>query len=88
MQMLTKRKRLLLNLLFIGVCGVIFFFLWSAPPETTKPMPNDDKHQRFMTMKKKEAERFCESCHAPAREAPLSPTHPPKYRCLFCHKRL
>jgi hypothetical protein len=40
-----------------------------------------------MTMGKKEAEQFCESCHAPGKEAPLPDNHPPKYRCLFCHKR-
>lgn len=86
--MLPARKRLLFNLLFVAVGAAILFFLWSAPPETTKPVPRDDNHQRFMTMGKKEAERFCESCHAPGKEAPLPAEHPPKYRCLFCHKRL
>jgi hypothetical protein len=40
-----------------------------------------------MTMDKKEAEKFCEECHSPEGVSPLPKDHPPKYRCLFCHKR-
>jgi hypothetical protein len=40
-----------------------------------------------MKMDKKEAEKFCEECHSPEGVAPLPEDHPPKYRCLFCHKR-
>jgi cytochrome c553 len=84
----TKRKNLLLyNLIFLIVCGGIFFFLYNAPEETTKHLPNDEKHARFMKMDKKEAEKSCEECHSPEGEAPLPKDHPPKYRCLFCHKR-
>jgi hypothetical protein len=38
-------------------------------------------------MDKKAAEKFCEECHNPEGVAPLPENHPPKYRCLFCHKR-
>jgi mono/diheme cytochrome c family protein len=38
-------------------------------------------------MGKKEAEKFCIECHAPEGVFPLPEGHPPKYRCLFCHKR-
>jgi hypothetical protein len=39
-------------------------------------------------MEKKAAEKFCEECHNPEGEAgPLPKDHPPKYRCLFCHKK-
>jgi hypothetical protein len=41
-----------------------------------------------MNMGKKEAEKFCAECHAPDKVAPLPEDHPPKYRCLFCHKRV
>lgn len=81
------KKTILLNLIFLLVCGGVFLFLWNAPPETTAFIPHDEKHERFFTMEKKEAEKFCESCHNPDGEAPLPPDHPPKYRCLFCHKR-
>ena len=85
--MTTRQRTLLFNVLFLAVCGGILLFLLKAPPETTRPLPHDQDHERFMTMGKKEAERFCESCHGPAGVSPLPETHPPKYRCLFCHKR-
>lgn len=85
--MKTAQKNIFYNILFAVICGLIFLALYFAPPETTHPLPHDQNHERFMTMKKKEAERFCEACHGQGREAALPPTHPPKYRCLFCHKR-
>ena len=84
----SKPKNILLyNLIFIVVCGGLFLFLYKAPEETTKHLPNDDNHAKFMKMDKKEAEKFCEECHSPEGEVPLPEDHPPKYRCLFCHKR-
>jgi len=85
--MQTKKKNLYYNILFIVVCAAIFIFLYLAPPETTSPLPADEQHGPFRTMNKKEAEKQCDQCHAEGGEAPLSPEHPPKYRCLFCHKR-
>lgn len=82
-----KNKRLLLNLAFLLSCGAILFFLLNAPEETTAILPHDEDHNRFQGMKKKEAEAFCTDCHAPDKIAPLPANHPPKYRCLFCHKR-
>jgi len=77
-----------MNTLFIAVCGGLLFFLYNAPEETTSFLPHDDNHQRFYTIKsKKEAEKFCGDCHEDGKEAPLAKDHPPKYRCLFCHKR-
>ncbi|MFZ5773931.1 MAG: hypothetical protein ACOY3Z_00370 [Thermodesulfobacteriota bacterium] len=83
----TKKNTLLLNLLFAAVCGAILIFLLKAPPESTKKLPKDEIHQGFYGMGKKEAEKQCERCHRPDGEAPLPEGHPPKYRCLFCHKR-
>jgi len=86
----TKSKGIkiwLYNGLFLIVCAAIFMFLWNAPEETTAMLPTDENHARFLTMDKKEAERFCDECHSPTGVAPLSADHPPKYRCLFCHKR-
>jgi len=85
--MTTQQKKLLANGLFIVVGIAILGFLLDAPPETTKPLPHDQNHERFMTMDKKEAERLCEDCHGPGKQAQLSADHPPPYRCLFCHKR-
>jgi hypothetical protein len=36
---------------------------------------------------RKQAETFCLDCHGQDKVAPLSATHPPPYRCLFCHKQ-
>jgi hypothetical protein len=82
-----RKQRALSNLLFIVVCIVILIFLLNAPKETTVKLPNDMQHIRFHAMKnKKEAEKFCGECHSPNGKAPLSEKHPPKFRCLFCHK--
>jgi len=80
-------KPFIYNMVFILVCGGIFLFLWNAPEETTATLPNDDDHLIFMNMQKAEAEKSCENCHSETGIAPLSKEHPPKYRCLFCHKR-
>jgi hypothetical protein len=82
------RKTLLYNLLFLAVGGGVVLFLLNAPPESTKRLPHDENHLRFHQMEKKAAEKFCEECHSPDGQAgPLPKDHPPKYRCLFCHKK-
>jgi hypothetical protein len=39
----------------------------------------------FFKPDKKAAEKLCEPCHD-ANGIKLPPNHPPKHRCLFCHK--
>jgi hypothetical protein len=85
--MTSDQKKMCANGLFCIAGIAILVLLFAAPPETTQPLPHDHNHERFMTMKKKEAEQFCQSCHGPDQQAPLSATHPPPNRCLFCHKR-
>jgi len=82
-----KKKTIFYNILFVVFCTALFLFLWNAPPETTKKLPQDKIHQRFQNMGKKAAEQFCEKCHNPKGEVPLPKKHPPKYRCLLCHKQ-
>lgn len=84
---LKKNKIRLFNIAFIVGCAAILVFLLKAPPESTTKLPRDDNHLRFYAMDKKEAERHCSACHAPEGQAPLPENHPPKYRCLFCHKK-
>ncbi|MFU8818834.1 MAG: hypothetical protein ACNA74_03815 [Desulfurivibrio sp.] len=87
MELKSKKGKIwLFNIIFVAVCLGIFLFLWNAPPESTPRLPQDENHQRFFTMERKEAEKFCESCHQPDGMRPLSETHPPTFRCLFCHK--
>jgi hypothetical protein len=83
-----KRKPIAIaNILFILLCGIILFVLLRAPKETTAKLPDDAQHAKYRVMKsKKEAEKFCGKCHSPTGEVPLPAKHPPKYRCLFCHK--
>ena len=85
----TKSKKIfIINSLFIILCGSILLFLLNAPEETTSFLPHDETHSRFHEIEsKKEAEKFCTECHEQDKVAPLPEGHPPKFRCLFCHKR-
>ena len=83
----NKKKIIVYNTLFLLFCAGLFLFLWYAPPETTARLPHDPEHEQFMNMEKKDAEKFCVKCHTEDGVSPLPEDHPPKYRCLFCHKR-
>lgn len=77
-----------MNIIFVVICLTILMILFNAPEETTARLPLDEKHTLFQQgMDKKEAETYCGKCHNPDGESPLPEDHPPKYRCLFCHKR-
>lgn len=83
-----KKKGMIFNVLFAIVCIAILVFLLRAPEETTAFLPQDEIHEPFFKIKsKKEAEKTCLDCHGATGDAPLQEGHPPKYRCLFCHKR-
>lgn len=85
---MKKKNVLFANAAFIIVSVAILVFLLRAPEETTSPLPDDEDHRLFFTMEsKKEAEKYCGNCHGPTMASPLPQDHPPKYRCLFCHKR-
>lgn len=87
-QPINPKKRIIINLLFVVFCSGVLYFLLSAPEESTAFLPKDETHLEFHSIKsKKQAEKFCASCHADDKESPLPEGHPPKYRCLFCHKR-
>ncbi len=82
-----KKKSLLINIVFVGVLLGILAFLLRAPEITTPTLPHDDDHERFFAMKKKAAGKLCVECHTPEGIYPLPEDHPPKLRCLFCHRR-
>ncbi len=44
-----KKKIMVYNGLFIIFCVGLFLFLWSAPPETTARLPNNENHERFIS---------------------------------------
>ena len=82
----ADKKSFLHTALFLIICGGIFLFLWNAPPESTVRLPHDATHAKYYPMDKKEAEKECQNCHNPQGVA-FTKDHPPKYRCLFCHKK-
>jgi hypothetical protein len=75
-------------LLLLGAM-IILGVLWMAPEETTARVPRNDNHLRmyevFDKEGKKAAGKLCEECHNED-GVPFPKDHPPKNRCLFCHK--
>ena len=75
-------------LLLLGGVAIIVVLLL-APEESTSPVPKDENHLKFYDIVakdgKKAAEKFCDECHND--DGVIFPEgHPPKSRCLFCHK--
>lgn len=88
MKAFSKTTVRLLNLAFVVVAAAILIFLWKAPKITTARLPKDETHLKFYKIKSEmEAEKFCLNCHSQKGVAPLAKDHPPKYRCLLCHRR-
>ncbi|MFV0437318.1 MAG: hypothetical protein ACK5PS_08005 [Desulfopila sp.] len=88
MQKLSKKTVALLNIAFLLSLAAILLFLYLAPQETTSHLPKDEIHAPFYAIEsKREAEKSCLDCHGDDGIAPLAENHPPKFRCLFCHKR-
>ncbi len=77
--------------LFIALMGVVLIlFVAISGKEKTSKVPYDSAHLPFYEVMKKtgskqETEKGCESCHN-EKAIPFPKGHPPKYRCLFCHK--
>ncbi len=84
---MNKKKAFIYNVIFIIGTAALLIFLWMAPPETTAKIPYDENHRQFFNMPKKDAEKMCSKCHGKEAGMPLPKNHPPKYRCLFCHKK-
>lgn len=84
-------KLVVKDLLFVaGAAAVLVTVFLLSGKETTKKVPHDAAHRAAYdvlerTGSRKEAERSCETCHNDQRN-PLPANHPPKDRCLFCHK--
>ena len=77
------------DLLVIAIGVVILIVLFLAPKESTTRVPNDATHKEVYALVhsagKKAAEKQCQTCHNP-QGVPFPKNHPPKFRCLFCHK--
>jgi len=83
---MNKKKAAFYNILFLMAAAGILVFLLMAPPESTVKLPRDKDHIMFYDMSRKEAETHCSRCHGKDAGNPLPEKHPPKFRCLFCHK--
>lgn len=68
---------------------IIVTALWLAPDETTSHVPKNETHLKYYEIAhsegKKTAEKFCQECHN-AEQVKFPADHPPKFRCLLCHK--
>ncbi len=79
--------------IFIAVAvAVLAVFILISGKEKTKRVPYDANHRPYFeilqkTGNKLEAERDCEACHND-RVIPFPKGHPPKNRCLLCHKMI
>ena len=84
--MKKERKR---DILVLAIGVAIVAFLWIAPEETTHRVPTDENHLPYYEMVKKDgkkaAEKHCGECHND-QDVVFPKDHPPKFRCLFCHK--
>jgi hypothetical protein len=79
------------DLLFLViVCAVLALVILVSGEETTRKVPYDALHRpaydvMAKTGSKRETEKGCEGCHND-QQVRFPPDHPPKNRCLFCHK--
>ena len=77
--------------IFIGIVVAVLGIFWAiSGEEKTKFVPNNEIHAKVyevmkQTGSKREAEKDCEKCHQEM-GVPYPKDHPPKNRCLFCHK--
>jgi len=77
-------------LFLVIICAVLTVVILISGKETTRKVPFDALHRSAYdelakTGSKREAEKGCESCHND-RQVPFPAKHPPKNRCLLCHK--
>lgn len=83
---ITRRDGMFLVIIIV-VVG--FLFMGKANLKAGK-IPSDSNHKPFYEDMNKgrdfqDIERKCAACHGP-QTVPLSRNHPPKERCLLCHK--
>ncbi|RMF45571.1 MAG: cytochrome c [Deltaproteobacteria bacterium] len=77
------------TLFIVLILVVLAVFFAISGEETTSHVPKDEIHARFYPIiqneGKKAGEKFCGECHN-EKQVPFPEGHPPKFRCLFCHK--
>ena len=70
------KHSLLLIMLMLAL--IVFLFVLST---RSKPplLPRDPQHTGLKEISS------CTHCHAPGKQSPLKPAHPPKEQCMICH---
>jgi hypothetical protein len=69
------------NLVFYGGAALMVGTLWLvARPRPFRYVPLDEHHPRPLAV------AACRDCHAPGKMAPQSAKHPPKDKCMLCHR--
>lgn len=68
-------------LIVAGAAVLILLFVLSSSGKKPPVIPRNALHADLKT------NEACLPCHAPGKQAPLKPTHPPKEQCLTCHKQ-
>jgi hypothetical protein len=77
MAMTTLQK----NLVFFGgallMVGSLAYLSGARP---ARYVPVDENHPRPLAVER------CRDCHAPGKMAPQAAKHPPKDKCMLCHR--
>jgi len=73
--------RLQKNLVFYGGTALMVGTLaLLSGSRGTRYVPLDENHPRPLVL------TGCRDCHAPGKMAPQSAKHPPKEKCMLCHR--
>jgi hypothetical protein len=69
------------NVIFVvGVTLVVGTLTLLSGSRTKRYVPVDEHHPRPLAVE------LCRDCHAPGKMAPQPASHPPKEKCLLCHR--
>lgn len=68
------------SLLLAAAAIVAVLFVVSSRGKKAPYIPKDAPHHTLTSQEE------CVPCHAPGKQSPLNPTHPPKEQCFECHK--
>lgn len=75
---MTKLQKSLI--FYGGTLLVVVTLALLAKGRPTRYVPVDDHHPRPLAVEQ------CRDCHAPGKMAPQTAKHPPKEKCMLCHR--
>lgn len=77
MELKTSTKNVIFVVGVTLVVGTLYLLSGSRPK---RYVPVDEHHPRPLAVE------LCRDCHAPGKMAPQPASHPPKEKCLLCHR--